>query len=220
MKTRFYFLFGIVMLLPVFYAQNFPAERDKFVKVWQQLVLEENAQPYLKDQLPQLIKGSTLNDTQFKKLQENCNLLKSKEIPLYPELFDFLQASIAIVENKINPELAAPWPKYVFEYAESPDEDLTQFLDFSVDFFKYGALYKERDYLWKTQGGTLRWVDSKKRYIEATDVSLKCIKFDEKKKAEDSIVIYHTSGKFDMLSKRWDGENGVLTWEKVQLPKE
>ena len=220
MKTRFYFLFGIVMLLPVFYAQNFPAERDKFVKVWQQLVLEENAQPYLKDQLPQLIKGSTLNDTQFKKLQENCNLLKSKEIPLYPELFDFLQASIAIVENKINHELAAPWPKYVFEYAESPDEDLTQFLDFSVDFFKYGALYKERDYLWKTQGGTLRWVDSKKRYIEATDVSLKCIKFDEKKKAEDSIVIYHTSGKFDMLSKRWDGENGVLTWEKVQLPKE
>ncbi|MEN9994119.1 MAG: hypothetical protein RL762_776 [Bacteroidota bacterium] len=219
MKSFLYLLFGLLLAVPSFFAQTFPLERDKFVKTWQQLVVEESAQAYLKDQLPQLIKGSTLNDTQFKKLQENCNQLQAKEVPSFPELFDFLQASIAIVQNKINPELANPWTKYVFDYAASPDEQLTQFLDFSVDFFKYGALYKERDFQWKAQGGTLRWVETKKLYIEASGVALKCIKYDDNKRPEDSIVVYNTSGTFDMLTKRWDGKNGTLTWEKVNLPK-
>ena len=219
MKSFLYLFFGLLLAVPSLVAQTFPIERDKFVKTWQQLVVEESAQAYLKEQLPQLIKGSLLNDTQFKKLQENCNQLQAKEVPVYPELFDFLQASIAIIQYKINPELANPWSKYVFEYAANPDEQLTQFLDFSVDFFKYGALYKERDFLWKVQGGTIRWVEAKKLHLEATGVDLKCIKYDENKRPEDSIVVYNTSGSFDMQTKRWDGKNGTLTWEKVKLPK-
>ena len=219
MKKHLLFLLILVCYLPTISAQTFPAERDKFVKAWQQLVLDEAAQPFLKEQLPQLIKGSTLNDTQFKKLQENCNQLQAKEVPVYPDLFDFMQASIAIVQNKINPELVAPWSKYVFDYAASPDEQLTQFLDFSVDFFKYNAFYKERNYVWTYQGGTLRWLNGKKLYLEAVGVTLKCIRYDEQKQPEDSIVVYNTSGTFDMQTKRWEGKNGTLNWEKVKLPK-
>jgi hypothetical protein len=219
MKTCFYLLFGLLFVAPSFFAQNFPSDRDKFVKTWQQLVLDESAQSYLKDQLPQLIKGSALNDTQFKKLQENCNQLQAKEVPAYPDLLNFMQASIAIVQNKVSPDLANPWYKYVFDYAAVPDEKLTTFLDFSVAFFRFGAFYKERSFTWTAQGGTLRWVDGKKLYIEATNVNLKCIKYDDDKRAEDSIVVYNTSGTFDMQTKRWEGKNGTLTWEKVKLPK-
>jgi len=214
MKKHLLFLLILVCYLPTISAQTFPAERDKFVKAWQQLVLDEAAQPFLKEQLPQLIKGSTLNDTQFKKLQENCNQLQAKEVPVYPDLFDFMQASIAIVQNKINPELVAPWSKYVFDYAASPDEQLTQFLDFSVDFFKYNAFYKERNYVWTYQGGTLRWLNGKKLYLEAVGVTLKCIRYDEQKQPEDSIVVYNTSGTFDMQTKRWEGKNGPSTGKK------
>ena len=219
MKFQLLLLLCVLMSLPRVLGQTFPAERDKFVKTWQQLVLDESAQTYLKEQLPQLIKGSALNDTQFKKLQENCNRLEAKEVPAYPDLLDYLKASIAIVQNKISPDLANPWYQYVFDYSAAPDEQLTTFLDFSVDFFKFGAFYKERDFEWRTQGGTLRWIDSKKLYLEANDVTLKCIKFDADKRPEDSIVVYNTSGIFDMQTKRWEGKNGVLTWEKVQLPK-
>mgnify|MGYP000682795730 FL=1 len=114
MKKHLCLLFGLLLAAPSFFAQNFPADRDKFVKAWQQLVLEESVQGYLKDQLPPLIKGATLNDTQFKKLQENCNQLQAKEVPAYPELLHFMQASIAIVQNKVSPDLANPWYKYVF----------------------------------------------------------------------------------------------------------
>ena len=219
MTKKLLLCLGILACIPHFVAQTFPLERDKFVKAWQQLVLDESAQGYLKDQLPQLIKGSTLNDTQFKKLQENCNQLQAKEVPAYPDLLDFMQASIAIVQNKVSPDLANPWYKYVFDYAASPDEKLTTFLDFSVDFFKYGALYKERSFTWTAQGGNLRWVDGKKLIIEATNVNLKCIKYDDNKRPEDSIVVYNTSGNFDMQTKRFDGKNGTLNWEKVKLPK-
>ena len=219
MTKKLLLFLGLLTSIPHFVAQTFPLERDKFVKAWQQLVLDESAQGYLKDQLPQLIKGSTLNDTQFKKLQENCNQLQAKEVPAYPDLLDFMQASIAIVQNKVSPDLANPWYKYVFDYAKSPDEQLTTFLDFSVDFFKYGALYKERSFTWTAQGGTLRWVDGKKLTIEATNVNLKCIKYDDNKRPEDSIVVYNTSGYFDMQTKRFDGKNGTLNWEKVKLPK-
>ncbi|MEY4287163.1 MAG: hypothetical protein RL511_1249 [Bacteroidota bacterium] len=219
MKKLLLLIIAMLVLLPAITAQNFPADRDKFVKTWQQLVLDDAAQPFLKDQLPQLIKGSTLNDTQFKKLQDNCNQLQAKEVPAYPDLFNFLQASIAIVQNKVNPDLVTPWSKYVFDYAASPDEQLTQFLDFSVDFFKYGAFYKERNYLWTYQGGSIRWLNGKKLFLEASGVTLKCIKFDENKQPEDSIVVYNTSGTFDMQTKRWEGKSGTLTWEKVKLPK-
>jgi len=60
--------------------------------------------------------------------------------------------------------------------------------------------------LWKAQGGTLRWVESKKLYIEATGVALKCIKYDDNKRPEDSIVVYNTSGTFDMQTKRGRGK--------------
>jgi hypothetical protein len=219
MKKILLLIIGMLVLLPTITAQSFPADRDKFVKAWQQLVVEDAAQPFLKDQLPQLIKGSTLNDTQFKKLQENCNQLQAKEVPVYPDLFDFLQSSIAIVQNKINPELVAPWSKYVFDYAASPDEQLTQLLDFSVDFFKYGAFYKERNYVWTYQGGTLRWLSGKKLYLEALDISLKCIRYDENKQPLDSIVVFNTSGSLEIQTKRWEGKNGTLNWEKVKLPR-
>ncbi|MFM7006717.1 MAG: hypothetical protein ACKOWX_05645 [Flavobacteriales bacterium] len=219
MKKIHFLLVAFYILGTTISAQTFPAERDKFVKTWQQLVTDDNAQSYLKDQLPQLIKGSALNDTQFKKLQENCNVLQAKEVPLYPELLQFMQASIAIVQNKVSPELATPWTKYVFDYAADPDEKLSTFLTFSVGFFRYGALYREKAYAWSATGGTLRWQDGKKLQISAEKVTLKCSKFDEDGKVEDSIVVNQTSGTYDIQSKRWEGKNGTLTWEKVGLPK-
>jgi hypothetical protein len=219
MKNKLSFLFGFLLLLQTICAQTFPADRDKFVKTWQQLVTDDGAQAYLKDQLPQLIKGSTLNDTQFKKIQDYCNQLSTKEVPVYPDLYYFLQASIGIVQNKVQPDLVNPWYKYVTDFAANPDEKLTSFLDFSVDLFRFNALYKEADFSWVVKGGTLRWVEGKKLYLDASGVSLKCILYDEDKKPEDSIVVYNTSGTYDVLTKRWEGKAGTITWEKVKLPK-
>lgn len=218
MKIYIQMLLTILVSSHNVFSQTFPSDRDKFVKTWQQLVSDDNAQFYLNEKLPQLVKGSTLNDTQFKKILDFCNVLYAKEVPLYPELFDFLQASIGIVENKVQADLANPWYVLVTKLATDPDEELSQLLDFSVDFFRFGALYKEGNFNWQLRGSQIRWVEGKKIMLEGQDVVLKCILFDENKQPEDSIVVYHTSGSFDIASKRWQGQQGTLNWEKAKLP--
>jgi hypothetical protein len=200
------------------FAQSFPNERDKFVKTWQQLVTNEEAQGYLKGDFAQQIKGSLLNETQFKKLVDNCNQLSAKSVPLYPDLYLFMQTSVVMVEKKSNPELASPWLKFVMDYAASPDEKLTNFLVFSLDFFKDLSLYKEANYRWTVAGGTIEWVNVKTLQIKVQDSDLKCYYF-SKQSNQDSIVVYKTSGTFDIQSRKWVGTSGTITWEKVGLPK-
>ena len=200
------------------YAQTFPNERDKFVKTWQQLVTDEAALAYLKADFTQQIKGSLLNESQFKKLVDNCNSLAKKEVPTFPDIYHFMKASIAIVERKVNPSLANPWTQYVFDYAASPDDKLSTFLQFSVDFFQDFSLFKDANYRWTTSGGTVEWFEAKTLQIKVQQANLKCYYF-TKQGNQDSIVVYQTSGVFDVQSKKWVGASGTVNWEKARLPK-
>jgi hypothetical protein len=200
-------------------AQTFPNERDKFVKEWQKLVLDEAAVPFLKEELPQKIKGSLLNETQFHRLVENCNKYAAKEIPLYPEIYHYMMASIYQVENKFPGDLVNPWFNYVNDYAKDPGEELTKFLKFSANFFRYKSFYRESAYRWTYANGQIAWEEGKTLRIKASNVDLKCLKYNEDRKLEDSIVVYGTSGYFDVIQNKWIGSKGTVTWEKVKFPK-
>ncbi|MEY4350282.1 MAG: hypothetical protein RL078_329 [Bacteroidota bacterium] len=211
----FVFSFVTAFLLQ---AQSFPNERVQFVKTWQQLVTDEAAQNYLKGDFSQQIKGSLLNETQFKKLVDNCNQLQKKEVPVFPDIYAYMQASITIIEKKVSTDLAGPWQQYVNEYATEPDEKLTNFLLFSVDFFRDFSFYKEANYRWTCSGGAVEWQSGKTLQLKLQNVNLKCYYF-TKEGNQDSIVVYQTSGLFDVQSKKWVGNAGTVTWEKVGLAK-
>jgi len=200
-------------------AQTFPKERDKFVKEWQKLVLDEGAVSFLKEELPQKIKGSLMNETQFHRLVDNCNKYAQKEIPLYPEIYHYMIASIYQVENKFPGELVNPWFNYVNDFAKEPGEELTKFLKFSANFFRYQSFYREPTYRWTYTKGQVAWEEGKSLKLKATGIDLKCLKYDEDRKLEDSIVVYGTTGYFDILQNKWQGSKGIVTWEKVQFAK-
>jgi len=210
-------LFLSILFINQTFAQTFPKERDKFVKEWQKLVLDEAAIPFLKEELPQKIKGSLLNETQFHRLVDNCNKYAQKEIPLYPEIYHYMMASIYQVENQFPGELVNPWFNYVNDFAKDPDENLTKFLKFSANFFRYQSFYREPTYRWTYAKGQVAWEEGKSLKLRATGIDLKCLKYDEDRKLEDSIVVYGTSGYFDVIQNKWQGSNGVVTWEKVKF---
>jgi hypothetical protein len=212
-------LFLSTLFISQTFAQTFPKERDKFVKEWQKLVLDEAAVPFLKEELPQKIKGSLLNETQFHRLVDNCNKYAQKAIPLYPEIYHYMMASIYQVENKFPGELVNPWFNYVNDYAKDPDENLTKFLKFSANFFRYQSFYREPTYRWTYTKGQVAWEEGKTLKLRATGIDLKCLKYDEDRKLEDSIVVYATSGYFDVIQNKWLGSKGVVTWEKVKFKK-
>ena len=199
-------------------AQSFPNERVQFVKTWQQMVTDEAAQSYLKGDFSQQIKGSLLNETQFKKLVDNCNQLQKKEVPVYPDIYAYLQASILLIEKKVSADLSSPWQQYVNDYAAEPDEKLTNFLLFSVDFFRDFSFYKEANFRWTSSGGTVAWQSGKSLQLQLQNVNLKCFYFN-KDGNQDSIVVYQTSGLFDVQTKKWVGKAGTITWEKAGLAK-
>lgn len=199
-------------------AQSFPNERVQFVKTWQQMVTDEAAQSYLKGDFSQQIKGSLLNETQFKKLVDNCNQLQKKEVPVYPDIYAYLQASILLIEKKVSADLSSPWQQYVNDYATEPDEKLTNFLLFSVDFFRDFSFYKEANFRWTSSGGTVAWQSGKSLQLQLQNVNLKCFYFN-KDGNQDSIVVYQTSGLFDVQTKKWVGKAGTITWEKAGLAK-
>jgi hypothetical protein len=199
-------------------AQTFPNERVQFVKTWQQLVTDETAQNYLKGDFSQQIKGSLLNETQFKKLVDNCNQLQKKEVPIFPDIYAYLQASIYIVEKKTSSDLTGPWQQYVNDYAANPDEKLTNFLLFSVDFFRDLSFFKEANFRWTASGGTLEWQNGKSLQLKLQGVDLKCFYY-TKGGNQDSIIVYETSGLFDVQTKKWVGNAGTVTWEKTGLAK-
>ncbi|MFM6945899.1 MAG: hypothetical protein ACKOWW_02045 [Flavobacteriales bacterium] len=217
-KTFLCFLVVLLAGTQAVISQTFPTERDKFVKTWQQLVTDESALNYLKGDFSQQIKGSLLNETQFKKLVDNCNSLSKKEVATFPEIYHFMRASIAIVERKVAPSLANPWTQYVFDYSANPDEKLSNFLQFSMDFFQDFSFFKDANYRWTCSGGTVDWLEAKTLQIKVQNANLKCYYFN-KQGNQDSIVVYQTSGVFDLQTKKWVGSAGTVTWQKAGLPK-
>ena len=216
------FLFSLIvsfLFIGQYAAQTFPKERDKFVKEWQKLVVDEGALTFLKEDLPQKIKGSLLNETQFHRLVDNCNKYAQKEIPLYPEIYDYMIASIFQVENKFPGDLVNPWFNYVNDFAKEPGEKLTTFLKFSANFFRYNSFYREQNYRWTYSNGQVSWEEGKTLKLKATGIDLKCLQYTGNRKIEDSVIVYGTNGSFDILQNKWIGAKGTVTWEKVKISK-
>jgi hypothetical protein len=110
-------------------AQNFTKEREKFVKEWQRLVTDEVAQDFCKDILPKMLKSSTITDGQFSKIVDDCNTLKGKEVPIYPELFRYLASALYQVENKFPSVFNNEWNSILMGYQIKDPTKFSEFLD-------------------------------------------------------------------------------------------
>ncbi len=200
-------------------AQDFTKEREKFIKEWQKLVTDPDAAYFCKEVLPKILKGTTINDGQFSKIVDNCNALKAKEVPVYPELYQFLAASLYQIENKFPSVFNTEWYSILTGFQAKDLTKFTEFLDFSYDLFKYKSIYKEDGFRWFFEIGNMTWNNDKKLTIKCQEGNLVCRVYDGKRVADSSIV-YNTSGVLDVFGSKWDGKAGVIDWQKVKFDKE
>ena len=78
------------------------------------------------------------------------------------------------------------------------------------------ALQKS-DHRWVLDGGSLKWENKKSLRLVVKSTDLKCMVYQSGPR--DSIVVYNTSGYFDISQNIWKARGGKLTWEKVHFPK-
>ena len=220
MKIKLLLLFtyyGIVFSFNQFNAQQFSNEREKFAKEWQKILEDPNAQEFAKKDLPKLLKSSRITDAHFSKMVEGCNAMSAKKIPLYPQLFQYMQCWIYQAENSFPTKFNTDWQSITNTYLDK-EEQLTYFLEFSKNLFKLNALSNQGNFIWSYEKGNVEWNIDKKLTIQCSSGSLYCRVFSQNKSI-DSVIVYNTKGIFDVFKNKWEGSTGTLTWEKVKFDK-
>jgi hypothetical protein len=199
------------------FSQQFSNEREKFTKEWQKILEDVNAQEFAKKELPKYLKSPKFTDSHFSKMVDACNLLYSKKVPIYPQLFQYMQCWVYQLDGKFSSNFNTEWQRIVKSYLEKEDQ-LNYFLEFSSNLFKYNTLSNRGDYSWSFEKGDLTWNTDKKLTIQCGNGNLVCRVYSQNESI-DSITVYNTSGVYDVFKNKWEGRTGMMTWEKVKFDK-
>jgi hypothetical protein len=217
MTKLFVLSFTFIFLSFNSFSQQFPNEREKFAKEWQRILEDIDAQEFAKKELPRLLKIPKCTDSHFSKMVEACNLFYSKKVPVYPQLYQYMQCWVYQSDGKFSTGFNADWQTIAKSYLDK-EEQLTFFLEFSNDLFKYGALSNQGDFIWSFEKGELSWNTEKKLTINCNNGNLSC-RVIRRNEPVDSIIVYNTSGVYEVFKNKWEGAKGMITWEKVKFDK-
>ena len=212
-----------LFLLPLFvfsiwggYAQKLSTEKDKFIKQLSKEVESESFAHFVKRDLASFI-SSKLNSQEYNEFVETCNLLL-KESYLSEDMVHYIHSVYHAKSNQFPSNFYTQWHSFLNDYLIKSDKsEAKNFLTFSEGLYKYRSIYKDNGHRWLIEGGVLNWSYKKTLKLSVKNTDLKCMVFQGGPR--DSIVVYNTSGVFDLQKKTWKARGGNMTWEKVGFPK-
>ena len=211
-------------------AQTYSQNREKFVKELMNALADiktSDPRDFVKSELQtMLIETSDFPDDYFKRMVETCNLLETKKLHAYPEIYNYVYSMYSIVEKKQSSASYKAWHTAVDQLLTS--KNLNKFKDFielSSDFFSKGIISDAPNHVWFFKGGKFSFDVTDKPVIKFENGKLACYakntnhETNKKKPFHDSIVVDGTSGIYDPVFKKFEGNGGVINWEKVGMDK-
>lgn len=212
------------------FGQSYPEEREKFAKAFQSIMLESvdgDQKRFIKDELgPAFLNTSTFPDTYFKQMVATANLMESKRMKAYPEIYNYVFSVYSFVKNKQPVSSYTAWHSSVDKMLDAKNiKKFEDFIELSAGFFSEGKIAESSNFQWFFYGGSYVFEFTDKPMIRFTDGLLVCgvpersTKEREKHRFVDSMLVYNTSGVYDPILKKWEGRGGKMTWEKVGLDK-
>ncbi|MES2799286.1 MAG: hypothetical protein V4638_04660 [Bacteroidota bacterium] len=209
--------------------ETFSNNREKFVKEFQKSIAEYGKgdfKQFTNVDLPAaLIEANEISEAYFTQMVTTCNLMVTKKLKPYPEIYQYVFSVYSLVHGKQSDESFKAWHSSVDKMLDSRNiKKIEDFLDLSSGFFSERRIAESSNFKWFYTGGTYSFEFTDKAFIKLNNGNLICrIENPNPEKREskyiDSILVSNTTGTFDPTTKKWEGENGVLTWEKVGLPK-
>jgi hypothetical protein len=152
----------------------------------------------------------------------NANAMEAKKLKAYPDIFNYVFSVYSFVESKQPEASFTAWQASIDKLLDNKNvKKFSDFIETSAGFFSRKALIEGSNESWFAYGNyAFEFTD--KPIIRFTDVRLVCgfINKDQGKgeaRFLDSIVVYNTSGVFDPISKKWDGNSGKVDWLKVGI---
>ena len=226
---RIVLVFGFICSFVTF-SQTFSNNREKFTKEFQNSLTEYGKgefHDFAKKTLPVILLETTLfPDTYFTKMVETCNLMETKKLSPYPEIYQYVYSVYSLVNAKQSNASFQAWQSSVDKLLDKTNvKKFEDFIDLSAGFFSERKIAESSNFKWFYEGGEYSFEFTDKPFIKCSNGNLVCRieNRDAKTKKEqpfiDSLVVFKTSGTYDPVLKKWDGLGGNITWEKVGLSK-
>ncbi len=153
-----YVIFIIVLITSFSKAQTYSQNREKFVKELMNGLSDiktSDPRDFAKNELKNmLIETSDFPDDYFKRMVETCNLLETKKLHTYPEIYNYVYSMYSIIEKKQSSASYKAWHTAVDQLLSS--KNLNKFKDFielSSDFFSKGIISDAPNHVWLFKGG-------------------------------------------------------------------
>ena len=223
--------FLILVLLTIWtsisYSQ-YSANKEKFVKEFQKALSEYGKgdyQDFAKKKFPTLmLESNTFSTAHFSKLVETCNFMVTKKLKPYPAIYNYVFSMTSLLESKQSDESYTAWHNSVDKLLSSRNpKKFNSFIDMSAGFFSERRIAISSNFKWYYIGGEYEFKYNKKAFIEFSKGNLVCRVFSKRSKDKgaviDSLVVINTTATYDPNLKKWAGEKGKITWEKVGLDK-
>ena len=205
------------LILSSVQAQKLSTEKDKFLKQLPKIVESESFLNFVKRDFTKFINSSKLNSQEYTRFVETCNKMLKRSYSS-DDLMHYVYAIYYAKTNSFASSFISQWHLYYDSYlTESEVAEVRGFIRFSEGLFKHRSFYKESDYRWVLDGGELTWENEKSLRLVVKNTNLKCMIYQSGPR--DSVVVYNTSGYFDVSKKVWNARGGKVTWEKVGFPK-
>ena len=205
------------LILSSVQAQKLSTEKDKFLKQLPKIVESESFLNFVKRDFTKFINSSKLNSQEYTRFVETCNKMLKRSYSS-DDLMHYVYAIYYAKTNSFTSSFTSQWHSYYDSYlTESEVAEVRGFIRFSEGLFKHRSFYKESDYRWVLDEGELIWENEKSLRLVVKNTNLKCMIYQSGPR--DSVVVYNTSGYFDVSKKVWNARGGKVTWEKVGFPK-
>ena len=220
----------IVFISGFSFGQTFSPNREKFIKEFQKTLSDfgkGDYQDFAKKEFPKLLLESTdFPEAYFTKMVETCNLMVTKRIQPFPEMYQYVFSIASLVKGKQSEKSYTAWHNSVDKLLDAKNiKKFEDFIDLSAGFFLERKIAETPNFKWFYENGDYSFEFTDKPFIKCSNGNLICRienRNSQTKKDQpniDSLVIFKTNGTYDPVLKKWFGTGGILTWEKVGLPK-
>ncbi len=220
-------IWGIVLTFAgTSFAQTYSNDREKFVKEFQKALSEYGKgefHDFAKKEFPVLLlETSDFPDRYFTKMVETCNLMETKRLKPYPEIYNYVFSVSSFVKGKQSDASYDAWHSSVDKFLASRNvRKFEDFIDLSAGFFSESRIATASNFRWYYIGGSYSFEFDKKAFIKFSGGNLVCRVHSKRTKDKgavlDSLEVINTAGVYDPVLKKWEGDGGKITWEKVGL---
>ncbi|MBI2258426.1 MAG: hypothetical protein HYU67_05960 [Flavobacteriia bacterium] len=229
MKKIAFLLFSLIFFSSFFYAQELKKQKESFIKDFKNLVepfLKEENKSFVRNELEKTIMDPMgFSDDLTVDMISTYEILKSKNFKPFPIIYNYIYSVCAFMKDKNGKSAFKDWEKIIEKMIENKNQSkMEDFLDFSAGFFSNSVLIHNPTFDWLYRGGSYSFEDPDRPMVIFEGGNLVCgventREDKDKNPYVDSIVIYEAKGVFDPFLKKWKAKGGIISWEKVGLPK-